>query len=233
MPTHPDAGNREPARTYKTTFTRDEDPIAEDGMWLNGATDGVDWTDVVTNGGVAYGAYARNSTPEARAEQGNLETDEATGDYDDPTAILTGDWGPDQFLSGRAYIRNATEDLFQEIQLRVRYELRAGFCTGYEFIFRALDTPAAYVEIVRWNGVIGDWKSLARSVGAEFGIKDGDLIEGRIVGNVLTGSINGRDVISVSDDQIGAGAPGIGYNFGVGHTNIDHGLTEFSADTYA
>ena len=114
MSTHSDAETRTPVRSYSTEFPHDEAPISENGMWLNGLSDGVDWSDVEVKDGVAYGAYARNSEAEARAEQGNLETAEATGDYDDPTAMLTGDWGADQYLSGRVFIRNQTEEYFQE-----------------------------------------------------------------------------------------------------------------------
>ena len=34
-------------------------------------------------------------------------------------------------------------------------------------------------------------------------------------------------MISVVDDKIKSGAPGIGFNFGVGNTNVDHGLPVF------
>jgi len=234
MSTHSDAETRTPVRSYRTEFPTDEDPIRENGMWLNGLADAIDWTDVVVKEGIAYGAYARNSAAEFRAEQGNLEAEQAApvGDWDDPTAMLTGEWGADQYLSGTAFIRNPTEEYFQEIQLRARWTLRPKFCTGYEFIFRALDTEAAYVEIVRWGGAIGTWKSLGRAEGSAVGIKDGDFLEACIVGNTLTQTINGRDVLTVTDDVLATGAPGFGFNFGVGHTNVDHGLTSFGADTY-
>jgi hypothetical protein len=234
MSTHSDAETRTSVRSYRTDFPTDENPIREGGMWLNGLTDAIDWSDVIVENGVAFGAYARNSAQEFRAEQGNLETEEAApiGDWDDPTAMLTGEWGADQYLSGTAYIRNPSEEYFQEIQLRARWTLRPNFCTGYEFIFRALDSEASYVEIVRWGGAIGTWESLGRAEGTDVGIKDGDLLEACIVGNTLTATINGSDVLTVTNDVLTTGAPGFGFNFGVGHTNVDHGFTDFSADTY-
>jgi len=39
-------------------------------------------------------------------------------------------------------------------------------------------------------------------------------------------------VISVVDDKIKSGAPGIGFNFGVGNTNVDHGLRSFEVHSY-
>src|SRR5262245_2826006 len=99
----PRAEGASPVRSYTTNFETDEDPISEGGMWLNGRSDGVAWTDVFTKDGLALGAYARNSVIERRAEQGNLPTEDGAeeeaapeGDWDDPTAILSGEWGPTQ-----------------------------------------------------------------------------------------------------------------------------------------
>src|SRR5262245_3845701 len=99
VPTDPRAAGRTATRSYATTFDTDESPISEGGMWLNGKADAISWTDVDVAQGAAIGAYARNSVAEHRAEQGNLEgvATEAVGDYDDPTAVLTGEWGADQY----------------------------------------------------------------------------------------------------------------------------------------
>src|ERR1043165_3180047 len=110
-------------RSYHTTFDRDEDPISEDGMWLNGKADGIDWADVVTEHGEAHGGKVKMAVAERRAEQGNLdEAGDAApeGDYDDPTAVLTGEWGPNQHLRGTVFSRNPTEDYYQEVELRLR-----------------------------------------------------------------------------------------------------------------
>ena len=98
--------------------------------------------------------------------------------------------------------------------------------------WRCLQTEGGYAEIVRWDGTVGNWTSLQRRVGPQYGVKDGDLVEATIVGNVLKGFINGVEVISATDDTYDAGAPGIGFNFGVGDTNVDHGFTYFEVDTY-
>jgi hypothetical protein len=118
------------------------------------------------------------------------------------------------------------------VQIRLRHTMRPSFCSGYEVFFRCLKTDEGYAEIVRWNGKIGDWTSLKRLVGAQYGVQHGDVIEASVVGNVLTGSINGAEVISVVDDVIASGAPGVGFNFGVGDTNVDHGLSSFAVQTF-
>jgi hypothetical protein len=154
------------------------------------------------------------------------------GDYDDPTAVLTGTWGPNQYGRARVFTKNQTDRYFQEVQIRLRHNMSAKFCSGYEVFWRCLDTEAGYAEIVRWNGPVGGWNSLAKLVGKQYGIKDGDIIEASIVGNVITGYLNGVKSISIVDDKIKTGAPGIGFNFGVGTTNADHGMRSFEVHTY-
>lgn len=224
-----------PVRAYDTAFDVDENPISEGGRWINGRTDGIDWIDVVVDTGVAYGAVSRNGVEERRAEQGNLNEDEHAapeGDYDDPTAVLTGDWGADQHATGIVFSQNPTEDYFQEVQLRLRHTLVARHCTGYEVFWRCLKSEAAYCEIVRWNGLVGDFTSIARGVGSDVGVTNGDVVEAIIVGDEIKGYINGVEVISARDDAISAGSPGIGFNFGVGNTNVDHGFSAYHVETF-
>jgi len=58
-------------RSYSTRFEHDEDPISEGGKWINGGQDGLDWYNVITKNGAAYGAMSREA-------------------YTDPTALLAG-----------------------------------------------------------------------------------------------------------------------------------------------
>jgi hypothetical protein len=226
--------DRSPVRSYSTDFPLDEDPISEDGNWINGKADGIDWTDIVTKDGRAYGAPSRMDVAERRAEQGNLEEGDTgpVGDYDDPTAVLAGEWGPNQHGKGTVFSRNPTNEFFQEVQIRLRTTIEPNSCTGYEVFFRCLKTDEGYAEIVRWNGAIGNWTSLKKLIGIEYGVVDGDVIEATVEGDVLRGFINGVEVISVSDDAYEDGAPGMGFNFGVGDTNVDHGFSSFEVDTY-
>lgn len=227
--------DRSPVRSYRTDFPQDENPISERGMWLNGKADGVDWADVVVSKGVVHGGPTRMNVAEARAEQGNAEATgtAAAGDYDDPTAVLSGEWGPDQHGKGVAHVVNPTDEYFQEVQIRLRSAIAPHNCSGYEVFFRCLKSAEAYAEIVRWNGAIGDWTSLKRQVGLEYGVGDGDLVEARIEGDLIRGFVNGRELISARDAAISQGAPGVGFNFGVGDTGPDHGFSSFEVDTYA
>lgn len=223
-------------RSYRTSFERDESPISEGGRWLNGKRDGIDWADVITANGRAYGSVTRMAVAERRVEQGNLGAapDEGAapeGDYDDPTAVLTGTWGRNQHARARVFSRNPTDRYFQEVEIRLRSSIRPHVCTGYEVFWRCLQTEAGYAEIVRWNGRVGDFTSLRKLVGPEYGVAEGDEVEATIVGSSIMGFINGREVISAVDDVFHSGSPGIGFNFFVGNTNVDHGFTEFEVDS--
>jgi hypothetical protein len=74
------------ARSYTTNFSLPENPISEGGSWINGKTVGLDWADVSTISGHAFGNYTSGSPP-----------------YNDPTAVLTGSWGPNQTVQATVY----------------------------------------------------------------------------------------------------------------------------------
>lgn len=224
-------------RSYSTHFARDEAPISEGGLWLNGRTHGIDWCDVLTKDGHAYGEVSRMNSAERRAEQAHSDAGGDSGaaqegDYDDPAAVMTGTWGRNQAVRAVVFSRNPTDDYFQEVEIRLRSSIKPHWCDGYEVFWRCSQSDAAYAEIVRWNGKVADFTSLARRVGPEFGVKDGDVVEATIVGNVIRSYINGVEVMSVIDDACAQGSPGVGFNFYVGNTNVDHGLMDFEVDTY-
>lgn len=200
-------------RSYSTRFQLNEDPISEGGKWINGAKDGIDWYNVITKNGVAYGAVSK-------------------GAYTDPTALLTGTWGKNQTVKAKVFSRNQTEKYYQEVEIRLRSTLTRQRCTGYEVFWRCLKTQNAYAEIVRWNGKVGDWTSLEKHSGPHYGVKDGDLVEATMVGNVIKGYVNGVEVISATDNTYKAGNPGMGFNFGVGESNGDFGFSYYRVDSY-
>jgi len=205
--------NVTPVRSYSTRFELNEDPISEGAKWINGAADGTDWYNVITKDGVAYGAVTK-------------------GDYTDPTALLTGTWGRTQIAKARVFSRNQTEDYYQEVEIRLRSTLTPHRCTGYEVFWRCLKARNVYVQIVRWNGPVADWTSLEKHTGAQYGVQDGDLVEATIVGNVIKGYLNGVEVISATDDTYAAGSPGMGFNYGVGESNVDFGFSYYEVDSY-
>jgi hypothetical protein len=204
---------RHPKRSYSTRFQLDENPISEGGKWVNGGKDGIDWYNVITKNGVAYGAVTQ-------------------GDYTDPTALLTGTWGKNQKVKAKVFSRNQTEKYYQEVEIRLRSKIAPHLCIGYEVFWRCLKTPNAYVEIVRWNGKVRDWTSLQKHTGSQYGVKNGDLVEATITGNVIKGYLNGVEVITVKDDTFQEGNPGMGFNYGVGTSNGDFGFTSYEVESY-
>ena len=226
---------------YRTHFGLDEYPISEDGMWLNGRKDGMDWSDVITKSGMCYGevsGFRYGGKMERRVEQANpifgkiAALEAPVGDYDDPTAVLRGVWGRNQHVTAKVFSRNPTDKYFQECEIRLRSMIVPHRQPGYEIFFRPLKTEKGYAEIVRWPGGLGEFVSLKRFDGPNYGVKDGDVVEATIEGNVIKGFINGVEVISVTDDVYKSGAPGVGFNYGVGYTNADFGFTSFEVETY-
>ena len=165
-------------------------------------------------------------------ENGVAHGTESHGAYTDPTALLAGKWGKNQTGKARVFSRNQTEKYFQEVEIRLRSTLSPHRCTGYEVFWRCLRTPDAYAEIVRWNGKVGHWTSLKKLSGAQYGVKDGDLVEATVTGNVIKGYVNGVEVISATDNTYDGGNPGMGFNYGVGNSNGDFGFTSYEVDSY-
>ena len=187
---------------------------------------GLDWTSIKAVGGFVYGT-----------ESGTGKGDKS---YDDSTALLAGYWGPDQTVEARVHSANPRDDVFEEVELRLRSSMSAHTSTGYEVLFRCLRTPKAYASIVRWDGSVGKFTYLAQEFGLQCGVGDGDLIKAAIVGNVITGYINGVQVLRATDSTFPSGSPGIGFwmkrHSGIrawfanrASNNTDYGFTSVAA----
>jgi hypothetical protein len=205
----PDGG----LRTYSTAFSANENPISEGGAWLNGKTDGVDWADVQTAGGVAHGTVVSLGPP-----------------YDDSTAVLKGPWANDQAACATVHLVNATSSIFEEVELRLRTSISAHSIGGYEFNFRAVADGNQYVEIVRWNGPLNSFTYVQQTTGP--GIHDGDRICATAIGDTLSAFINDAGVVSGTDTMFPSGSPGIGFYMqnGTASQLPDYGFTSFSAE---
>jgi hypothetical protein len=201
-----------PLRTYTTSFPLTESPISEGGNWINGSVVGLDWNNVITTPGLATGQGPSSVT------------------FSDPTALLTGTWGPNQMAQATAYTVNPQDSLFQEVELRLRSNLTAHSCTGYEITF-SCRSSGPYTQIVRWNGALGDFTYLSNQFldGTRLGVANGDVIKATIVGNLISVYRNGALVCTATDNTFTTGSPGIGFDYGGGSTYGDFGLTNFTA----
>lgn len=206
------AQNRSP-RTYSTSFQADESAISEAGLWINGRAVGIDWKDVSTRSGLAFGNDSSGHPH-----------------YDDPTAIVSGIWGPDQIVQAKVRTVNQNSNhVYEEVEIRLRTTISSHLNAGYEINFRCTHDGTQYVEIVRWNGRLGDFTYL-RQVNGGPGLYDGDVVRASMIGDVITAFINEVQVARASDTTFTQGNPGMGFYLdGKAGLNADYGFTFFSA----
>jgi hypothetical protein len=199
--------------TFSTNFPLSENPISENGNWINGATVGLDWANVQTTGGIAEGVGP------------------ASAEYSDPTAIVRGTWGPNQTVTATIF-SNEVEDkpsqaYDKEVEIRLRTSISPHRITGYEINCRTPNDSFSYIQIVRWNGALGDFTSLKMLDGT--GCGNGDVLKATISGSTISVYRNGTLMLTARDRTFKAGNPGIGYNFGCGTAYDQFGFTSFIA----
>ena len=200
--------------TYSTNFPLTESPISEGGRWINGQSVGLDWKNVTSTPGRVFGADASGNP-----------------NFNDPTALLTGTWGPDQTMQATVFsVNQQTGSVYEEVEFRLRSTLSAHVNSGYEVNFRCTHDGSQYVEIVRWNGPLGNFTYVQHVAGP--GIRNGDTVRASIVGNVITAYINGVQVAQGTDSTFTTGNPGIGfYLHGIANANADYGFTGITASS--
>jgi hypothetical protein len=202
--------------TYSTNFPLMENPISENGNWINGGVQGVSWTNARTTGGMAVGTMPGNGTGDAQ--------------YADSTAVLTGTWGPNQTAQATIAVTSASGDsnVFEEVELRLRTTITTYSITGYEINCSVSTNPDNYyLQIVRWNGPINDWTQIA---GAALHGINGSVLKATMIGNTITAYLNGAQVLQVTDNTYTSGSPGVGFFLqGATGVNANYGFSSFSA----
>jgi hypothetical protein len=204
------------SQTYSTRFEGNEEPLSEAGKWTN---NGVDWTQIRTQDGVACGTQTGTNTGKYK--------------FNDSYAHLSG-FPPDQEAWGVAHIARPNASCIQEIEILLRFASSPHRTTGYECFARCLTSSSSYVQIVRWDGPLGKFTYLADKRGTNYGLNNGDTIKASVIGNVITVSINGVEKARVTDDTFKTGDPGIGEYLacetgqGIG-SNFNFGFSSFAA----
>lgn len=217
-------------RDYSTSFASPpapENPVSEQGNWINGRVNGLNWNNVRTTAGFAFGTQSGSDI------------------FADSTALLTGAWGADQ--SAQAVIHIVAQDVgiaAEESEIRLRSWMTTTPCpgqttggcnTGYEINFSAV-SGNNYVQIVRWNGPLGNFTLLdARSPA----IHDGDVVKATISGDTITAFVNGTQILQVTDTTYNAAYcsthpcnPGMGFylqNSSGSGNNAHFGFSSFQA----
>ena len=199
-------------RSYSTSFPATEKPISEAGKWINGGTTGVDWGNVQTTPGLAFGTNVCAGPP-----------------YCDPTAVLAGTWGSNQMAQATVHTVNQNSHIYEELELRLRTTITAHRATGYEINFRCTSDGSQYVQIVRWNGPAGKFAYVGKTTGP--GMHDGDVVKAIAMGDTITVYVNGTQVLQGKDSKYINGNPGIGFynQGGTEADNANYGFTNFTA----
>jgi hypothetical protein len=203
-------------RTYMTSFPVAENPLSESGNWIDGGRAGHDWASVQTAPGLAFG------------------TESGSGGYDDSTAVLAGNWTPDQTAEAVVHTTNQNNKISEEVELLLRTTITAHSITGYEINFKCTTGRRSYVQIVRWNGPFGNFTFLKTLYDGP-GLREGDVVRATVIGSRITAYINARIALQVTDKTYTTGSPGIGF-FNADGTKImdaDYGFTKFTAESFA
>jgi len=222
--------------SYSTRFPKSENPISEGGRWINGSAGGANilkgghirkrgrlWGDVQTLPGIAIGV------------------DEPTT-FGDPTAIVSGDWGPTQTATATVRIKKTPRDsCCREVELRLRTSISRFSITGYE-AYCSVVPEKPYSSIARWNGPNGSYWNF-ESHPLSLYLVDGDVITATAKGTnptVITLYRNGEQILQGIDTGAAGGGygaygpwttgnPGIGFFNTSGVNWEDFGLSSFSA----
>ncbi len=204
------------AQTYTTRFEGEENPLSEGGRWRNA---GLDWTNIRKSGGIAFCTQTGTNT--------------GSQEYDDSYAHFSG-FPPDQEAWGQAHITKPDAACYQELEILLRWASSPNRTTGYECFARCLTSEDSYLQIVRWEGPLGNYTYLADMRGTNYGLKHGDILKASVVGQVITVYINGVEKARVTDNTYKTGNPGIGMFLhcrdrrSVG-SNTNFGFASFSA----
>ena len=191
------------------TFPLDEAPISEQGVWTSGGATGLDWQNINTLGGLAYGSGT-------------------SAGYDDCIAHLSG-FPPNQYAEATVHVAaNYTPPSSHEVELLLRFEITAHNARGYEIL---CGYNAAYSQIVRWNGPLNSFDYLTTSGPGFTPLAEGDVIRAEIVGDVITVFQNGAQVMSATDSTWSNGNPGMGLFIrpGQGATPINYCYADYRA----
>jgi chitodextrinase len=199
-------------RPYTTNFPLTENPISENDNWINGKATGLDWSDVQTTSGLAFG------------------TQTGSNGYDDSTAVLAGSWGPNQTAQATVHTVNQNSGIYEEVELRLRTTVAAHNITGYEINYRCTSDGSQYITIVRWNGALGNFTYVNTLTGGP-GLHNGDVVEATIVGSTITAYLNGTQMLQGTDSTFTSGSPGIGFFLqgGSAAADGDFGFTTYMA----
>lgn len=195
----------QPTGSYSTDFNLTENPISEGGQWHRANNI---FTNVRTANGRAYG------------------TNGVTNTYDDSYALLSG-FGPNQTAEAVVYRSNSlVTGITHEVELLLHFADDSNGARGYECLFNY----AGGIQIVRWDGQIGNFTDLTPSNAQGYGrdLVSGDVVKARIIGSVITVFVNGQQLAQVTDTTYADGQPGISFFTRPGGSSANFALDSYT-----
>jgi hypothetical protein len=207
-------------RSYQTNFPATEDPISESNNWINGAATGLDWSNVQTTPGLAFGTVISGGPP-----------------FNDSIATLSGTWATNQSACANVFVSGSLNRAGApyEVEIRLRTTITAHNYTGYEFNYSMYNNGNQYAQIVRLNGPLNSFTILGGTSGVPAAISNGDTFCASAIGNTLKFWLihggNTTQLGSATDSTYPGGGPGIGF-YNQGGTlsdNSNFGFSSFQA----
>lgn len=181
------------AGVFSTAFPATENPISQGGIWTRGKVEGLDWNNPQT------GANADASGQAVYAGSPTLVS------FDDSIAHLSQSFAANHYAQGVVYKQSGYSPVGHELELLVRFNITAHSATGYE-VYWSLNTG---IYIVRWNGALGDFTSLA-NVDGNVPVT-GSVLRAEAVAGRVTVFLNGAEILHADDSTWATGHPGIGF----------------------
>lgn len=196
---------------YITAFPLTENPISEGGRWSNGLATGLDWKNVQTTPGLAFG------------------TQNGEGAVDDSTAVVLPPFGRAwaRAQQAEATVYTTASEGFAEVELRLLTTIGAHSIQGYEIIFSVFN----YTQIIKWDGPFNSYSTVANQSTAP--LATGNKVRATVTAaGLITAYVDyGSGFVQVAqgiDTTYTSGNPGIGFYRFQG-TNASFGLSAFSA----
>jgi len=212
-------------RTYATDFSSTENAISENHNWVNGGAcgdpllcPGGNGSNIQTIQGHAFGTQSGAIPPP----------------YTDSGALVTGNWGSDQFVQIVIWWDGSpeTNSDYDEVEIRLRGTFGKNWSRTYNINCRVgTPSPNSYIQMGRANGPPDNFTPpFVELHGPSAACQNGDVMTGTVVGNVITAYINGRKVIQATDSVISSGSPGFGFfHQGTRTRNTNFGVSSLIA----
>lgn len=160
--------------TYNTTLFRVENPMREQGMWLEGLTDGTAWGNIRTTANLAFAAVAQAV---------------------DSIAVMKTSFANDQFVEGTvSRAAGYNPGVVHQLELLIRFNITANNASGVCVRWAHNGTGS----LVRFNGAVGNTTPITLSATAWGAPVDGDKLRAEAIGTALTIKKNGTVIATAT-----------------------------------